>query len=71
MTYSEKIDIEISILKAFLYGQLSLYKIEFAETGNNKYLEVMHKLNRTIKLIEYMQSNTYVLAKKLKELKSK
>ncbi len=32
----------------FLYGQLELYKIEFSNTGNNKYLEVMNELNKTI-----------------------
>ena len=35
----------------FLYGQLELYKIEFSETDNNKYFEVMGKLNNTINVI--------------------
>tara|TARA_R100000655_G_scaffold34045_2_gene66689 strand:+ start:159 stop:356 length:198 start_codon:yes stop_codon:yes gene_type:complete len=46
--------IEKQLAESFLYGQIELYKIEFAETGNNKYLKVMNDLNRTINTFKKM-----------------
>ena len=42
----------------FINAQLELYKIEFAETSDNKYLEVMNKMNDTLKLIKDL-TNAY------------
>jgi len=57
--------IEKQLAESFLYGQLELYKIEFAETGNNKYLEVMNDLNRTINIFKKMDEaiNKLILEK--------
>ena len=46
--------IEKQLAESFLHGQIELYKIEFAETGNNKYLKVMNDLNRTINTFKKM-----------------
>jgi hypothetical protein len=32
--------------KSFIDGQLKLYKIEFANTNNDKYLDVMNELSK-------------------------
>jgi ribosome maturation factor RimP len=46
----------IAVLNArtVILGQLELYKIEFSETSNNKYLQVMNDLNTTLDTIERM-----------------
>ena len=49
----------------FINAQLELYKIEFAETSDNKYLEVMNKMNDTLNLIKDL---TTVHKKTCKEL---
>lgn len=49
-------DLEFNARMTFLYGQLELYKIEFSNTGNNKYLEVMNEMNKTIKFTENCRS---------------
>jgi hypothetical protein len=61
--------IDLLDTKAFLLGQLELYKIEFSETGNNKYLQVMNDLNKTIKVINTMDSVIQKLAIENKTLK--
>lgn len=38
--------------RAFLFAQLELYKIQFTNTGYNKYLEVMNEINKTIKFLD-------------------
>ena len=58
------------INESFLLGQLELYKIEFAKTGNNKYLEVMNQLNETMKCFRHMRKTIDRLAKENRELKS-
>jgi len=55
--------------ETFLQGQLELYKIEFAETGNTKYLEVMNQFDATLKCFRYMKNNLDKLAKQNEELK--
>ena len=57
--------IEKQLAEYFLYGQLELYKIEFSNTGNNKYLEVMNDLNRTINTFKKMDEaiNKLILEK--------
>lgn len=61
-------DLEITNTKAFLLGQLEAYKYRFANTSNNKYLEVMHKLNETIELIERMENELLLRSKYIKYL---
>ena len=54
---------------SFLEGQLELYKIEFSETGNNKYLDVMNRLNITLETINKMDEIIQKLSIENKELK--
>lgn len=46
---------KVNNAKAFLLGQLELYKIQFAKTGDNKYLEVMNELNKTIEVMKFFE----------------
>ena len=39
-------------VESFLYGQLELYKIEFSQTNDNNYLEVMKNIKKTINIIK-------------------
>jgi len=55
--------------KNFLQGQLTLYKIEFSETDNNKYLEVMNEFNTTLETIIRMDNAIRRLTKQNRELK--
>ena len=55
--------------ETFLQGQLELYKIEFAETGNTKYLEVMNQFDATLKCFRHMKRSIEILAKQNEELK--
>tara|TARA_R110001606_G_scaffold364266_1_gene518640 strand:+ start:2853 stop:3272 length:420 start_codon:yes stop_codon:yes gene_type:complete len=52
------IETKINNTVNFINAQLELYKIEFAETSDNKYLEVMNKMNDTLKLIKDL-TNAY------------
>jgi hypothetical protein len=52
----------------FLNGQLELYKIEFVDTGDNKYLEVMNNINSTFKLIGNMDFEIKRLSKECRRL---
>ena len=52
------IETKINNTVNFINAQLELYKIEFAETSDNKYLEVMNKMNETLKLIKDL-TNAY------------
>ena len=52
----------------FLNGQLELYKIEFINTGDNKYLQVMNDLNSTFKLIGNMDFEIKRLSKECHKL---
>ena len=61
--------LEIQEAKSFLYAQLELYKIEFANTGNNKYLEVMNQLNKTANTLNKMDNAVIRLSKENRELK--
>ena len=54
---------------AFLEGQLELYKIQFAETGDNKYLEVMNQFNVTLKCFRHQRKVIDKLYKENQELK--
>ncbi len=62
--------IRVSNAKNFILGQLELYKIEFSETSNNKYLDVMNDLNETLETIERMDKLIHKLILKNNELKS-
>lgn len=50
-------------VESFLYGQLELYKIEFSQTNDNNYLEVMNNINKTINIIKRMDSAISKLSK--------
>lgn len=52
--FKDKYLIEVQELKCFLLGQIELYKIEFSETQNNKYLDVMNKLNKCTETVNKM-----------------
>jgi len=60
---------EVQEAKSFLYGQIELYKIEFSETGNNKYLDVMNKIYKVGKTIKKMDELILHLHKENKQLK--
>jgi hypothetical protein len=38
----------------FLQGQLELYKIEFANTGDNKYIATMNDIKKSIEVIDFL-----------------
>lgn len=59
------------INESFLQGQLELYKIEFAETGDTKYLEVMNQFDATLKCFRHMKGNLERLSKENQELKKR
>lgn len=65
----DKYLLDVQEAKAFLYGQLELYKIKFSETGDNKYLDVMNKLNKVGVTIKKMDETILHLFKENKELK--
>ena len=65
----DKYLLDVQEAKAFLYGQLELYKIQFSETGDNKYLDVMNKLNKVGVTIKKMDETILHLFKENKELK--
>jgi hypothetical protein len=48
---------------------LELYKIEFADTGNNRYLEVMNQLNATLMSFKHMRETIDRLARENIKLK--
>ncbi len=54
---------EKQLANNFLYGQLELYKIEFSETGDNKYLEVMNNFNKTLNTLKKMDELIQRLSK--------
>ena len=41
--------------KAWLTGRITLYKIKFAETDNNNYLDTMNNYNETLKLVRFLE----------------
>ena len=59
------------INETFLQGQLELYKIEFSETGNTKYLEVMNQFDATLKCFRHMKNNLEKLSNENEQLKKK
>jgi ribosome maturation factor RimP len=63
----------IAVLNArtVILGQLELYKIEFSETSNNKYLQVMNDLNTTLDTIERMDKVVSRLTLENNKLKNK
>jgi len=62
---------EKQITENFLNGQLELYKIKFAEIGDNKYLKVMNNLNMAIEFIRKSDDVIKKLSKENKKLKNK
>jgi hypothetical protein len=71
MTNSDKIQFKINSTKHFLEGQLKLYKMEFIETENNKYLEVMNEMNEALRVVRYLESFSKKLMKDYNQLKNK
>ena len=67
----ENISLRILSAKQFLTGQLALFKIEFVNTEDNKYLEVMNEINKTLTLIDYLEKNSIELGKQNRKLKEK
>ena len=55
--------------KNFLFGQIELYKIQFSETSNNGYLEVMNSLNNSLDTVQRMSNAIDRLAKQNTRLK--
>ena len=64
--FKDKYLIEVQELKCFLLGQIELYKIEFTETQNNKYLDVMNKLNKCTETVNKMDELINYLIKERK-----
>ncbi len=54
MSKENRYTLKVQRAEAFLLGQLELYKIEFAETNYNGYLEVMNELNETLDTVKRM-----------------
>ena len=69
MEKENRYSLAVANAKNFLQGQLTLYKIEFAETDNNKYLEVMNEFNNSLETIIRMDNAIRRLTKKNRELK--
>ena len=69
MEKENRYSLAVANAKNFLQGQLTLYKIEFSETDNNKYLEVMNEFNSTLETIIRMDNAIRRLTKKNRELK--
>ncbi len=63
--------IEKQLAESFLYGQIELYKIKFADIGDNKYLKVMNNLNMAIEFIRKSDDVIKKLSKENKKLKDK
>lgn len=64
MTNSDTIQLKINEAKTFLTGQLTLHKIEFVRTEDNKHLEVMNELNKTFQIIDFLEKNSIEISKK-------
>ncbi len=47
---------EYTLRLGFLQAQLELYKIEFMRTDNDKYLEVMNELRKTIEFLKNLDN---------------
>ena len=63
--------LNINELDTFLFGQLELYKIQFSETNDNKYLEVMNDLNKAITTFRALYNTVDKLNKELTIIKNK
>lgn len=55
-------DLEYINRRAFIEGQLKLYKAKFIETNDDRYLEVMNELNKTCEFMEESKNIIYKLA---------
>jgi hypothetical protein len=61
--------LRVANAKNFIQGQLTLYKIQFVETDDNKYLDVMNELNETLETIIRMDKVICRVLKENRELK--
>lgn len=71
LSKSQITDLKIVKARTFLYGQLELYKIEFARTLDNRYLEVMNNLNETIETLKYLEEAIFERRKRYAEARKK
>ena len=71
MEKSNLYTVEIQNAQHIIMGQLELYKIEFAETGDNRYLQVMNNLNQTQETIRRMDKVIKRFSKENRQLKNK
>jgi hypothetical protein len=71
MSKSNLYTVEVQKAQHILQGQLELYKIQFAETNNNKYLQVMNDLHQSLETIKRMDKVIRRLTKENRQLKNK
>lgn len=64
------VDVQIINRKAFLQGQLELYKVRFIETDDNSYLEAMNETNKALDLIRNLETFISRVTKELREAKA-
>lgn len=57
MNESDKIYLRLQYNKTWIYGKLEKYKLQFVETGNNRYLDMMNGLNETLECIKILEYN--------------
>ena len=62
-------DLEYVSRKSFIDGQLTLYKIQFADTNNDKYLDVMNELSKLNVFLAKTKDVMYNLHRENKALK--
>ena len=71
LTFSQQVDIKITNRINFFIGQVTLHKIAYAETGDEKHLESMKEFQHSVNLLEFLRGNSYAIAKENRELKNK
>jgi hypothetical protein len=69
METENRYEVRVANSKVFLQGQLTLYKIKFSETDNNKYLQVMNEISETLDTVMRMDNLVRRVLKKNRELK--
>ena len=66
---SDMREMKIRLAKSWLYGRITLYKIKFAETDNNEYLNIMNNYNEVINHIKFLEEDYRRIYKENIELK--
>ena len=62
-------ELEYNNRKAFIEAQLRLYKTQFIETNDDKYLEVMNELSKTSVFLTKCRDTMYKVHRENKNLK--